>query len=247
MFKSVGYSSAGDYSPPRQAVVERRTCHPYSAQHEYQPGNLITSINRGETLFVERIYEMNNELLGYNLSGGKVLLKVPQNDAQFDCFISLPFTKGVTERETGRTMLILGSNAHHIEAMQNQFEGVLWTKADGEEIKKFGDTIRWINVGDTKNGFFGIDYNPSAPTDAGVARTPEDIQFLSQTLLDYGYDTHKRLFLLKPPYIQERLEGKALRRDGLEHLAEIAKADASKLTKLLKDKSHDIELEEEKR
>jgi hypothetical protein len=128
--------------------------------------------------------------------------------------------------------------------MQGQFEGVLWTKKDEEEIKKFGDTIRWINVGDTKNGFLGVDYNPQAPADAGVARTPEDIQFLSNTLLNYGYDSKKRLFLLKPPYIQERPEGKALRKDGLEHLTQIAKADTGRLARLLRDKAFDIEVEQ---
>jgi hypothetical protein len=130
--------------------------------------------------------------------------------------------------------------------MQHQFEGVVWTKKDDEEIKNFGSTIRWINVGDTKNGFIGIDYNPSANSGTGVAQTAADIQFLSQTLLEYGYDPQKRLFILKPPYIQERPEGKELRKSGLEHLAEIAKVDTSKLTKLLRDKSLDIEIEDRK-
>ncbi|MEK6825682.1 MAG: hypothetical protein AABY00_02765 [Nanoarchaeota archaeon] len=248
VFKSIGYNSSGDYSP-RPAYTPPPQPTPsssYQTQQKSQQGKLIASVGRERILSVERIYNIDNDLLGYNLSGGKVLLRVPKNDKKFDHFISLPFTKGVTERETGRTMLILGSNAHHVEAMQSQFEGVLWTKNDEEEVKRFGNTIRWINVGDTKNGFVGIDYNQQAPEDAGVARTSKDIQFLASTLLDYGYDAQKRLFILKPPYIQERPEGKALRREGLEHLTQIAKADTSRLSKLLRDKSFDIEIEEVK-
>ncbi len=233
------------YAPPHQVVREQTPRQPYQLPQERQEGALVASVGRRDkTLSVESIYRIDVDLLGYNLFGGKVLLRVPQNDLSFDSFIALPFTKGVTERETGRTMLILGSNAHHVEAMGNQFEGVLWTKADGEEIKKFGDTIRWINVGDTKNGFIGVDYNSSAQIDAGVARTSADIQFLSQTLLSHGYDSQKRLFLLKPPYIQERPEGKALRKEGLEHLTEIAKADTTRLAKLLRDRAFDIEVED---
>lgn len=255
MFKSIGYSSSGDYSPraaysprapaPRQTVIEQQAPRESTQpQKKRQKGHLTASVGKERALSVERIYRIDNELLGYNLNGHKVLLRVPQNDRQFDHFISLPFTKGVTERETGRTMLILGSNAHHVEAMQYQFDGVLWTKNDEEDVKQFGNTIRWINVGNTKQGFIGIDYNPRAPQDAGVARTPEDIQFLTNALLQYGYDSKKRLFLLKPPYIQERPEGKVLRKERLECLADITKADAGRLTKLLRDKTYDIEVEE---
>ncbi len=251
VFKSVGYGSSGDYSsrpsysPPQREVIAAPR-QDYQPQKKQQSSDLIVSVGKERRLSVESIYRIDNELLGYNLNGNKVLLRVPQNDKQFDHFVSLPFTKGVTERETGRTMLILGSNAHHVEAMQYQFEGVLWTKKDEEEIKHFGNTVRWINVGDTKNGFVGIDYNPAASLEGGVARTPEDIQFLAKTLLSYGYDAKKRLFLLKPPYIEERPEGKSLRKEGLEHLTEIAKADKSKLAKLLKDKAFDIEVEDVK-
>lgn len=172
-------------------------------------------------------------MLGYNLTGRKVLIRVPQNDPSFEQFVSLPFIKGVTERETGRTMIILGSNAHHIEAMQYQFHGVLWTQSDEEEIKRFGDTIRWINVGDTKNGFIGIDYNPLEVSSAGVAKNAKDIHFLAQTLVEQQFDPKKRLFLLNPPYIREREEGKALRRAGIDILGEIAKSDESGILKII--------------
>ncbi|PIN93416.1 hypothetical protein COU54_03095 [Candidatus Pacearchaeota archaeon CG10_big_fil_rev_8_21_14_0_10_31_24] len=103
---------------------------------------MIASVGTSKGLNVERIYEINNELLGYNLDNKKVLIRVPQNDSEFEQFVYLSFTKGVTERETGRTMLILGSSAHHVEVMSYQFNGVLWTEKDGKEIKLFGDTIR---------------------------------------------------------------------------------------------------------
>ncbi len=119
-------------------------------------------------------------------------------------------------------MLVLGSNAHHIEAMQNQFEGVLWKPDELKEQKVFGNCIRWINVGSERTGFIGLDYNPNAQVAEGVARSYEDITFLAKTLLELNYDPKKRLFLLKPPYIQEREEGKRMRARGLETLADFS-------------------------
>ena len=149
-------------------------------------------------------------------------MKAKQNDRDFDQYIALPFTKGVTERGSGRTLLILGSNAHHIEAMQNQFDGVLWKQEELDELKLFGNCIRWINVGGGKEGFIGLDYNPKATRVEGVATSYQDVQFLAKTLLDQGYDPKKRLFILRPPYIQEREEGKKMREAGLETLADFS-------------------------
>ena len=237
-------STGGEcYSRPTYQAPEPR----YVPQPRLQQGDIVVAAGRGKNSHVEQVYAIDKELCGYHLSSGKVLLRVPQNDTTMEQFIGLSFTKGVTERASGRTMLIIDNNAHHIEAMQHQFDGVLWSRQEESEAKHFGDTIRWINVGDTKNGFIGIDYNPRAPSDAGVARTASDIQFLSQTLLNYGYDEKKRIFLLRPPYINERPEGKALRRKGLSEIAQIAKANASHLAGLLKDQSYDIEITEVRR
>ncbi len=214
VFKSVGYSSSSSSYEPR----------PVCTPSPRAKGDIVATVTSKSITKLENIYAINNEILGYNLDGNKVLIKVPQNDASFEQYISLPFTKGVTQRQTGRTLLILGSNLHHIEAMQNQFDGVLWTTKDAKELKKYGDTIRWINVGDTKNGFIGLDYNPSAHTDAGVATSLSEVKFLATTLLQAGYDQQKRLFLLKPPYIQEREEGKQARKQGLETLLDWTKA-----------------------
>ena len=130
--------------------------------------------------------------------------------------------KGVTERRTGRTLLILGSKAHHGEAMQDQFSNVIWTPKMIEDTKSYGDTIRWISVGDIKNGFIGLDYNPRAKQDDGVATSIEDIRFLAQMLMEFGYNPEKRLFLLKPPYIVESEQGKRMRRERKESLHDFA-------------------------
>ncbi len=239
------WSGAGSY---------RETASIETLPKKRQEGNIIVNVGTKKELSVERIPKIDDNLLGYNLDGKKVLLKVDKNDRLFDYYISLPFTKGVTERETGRTLLIIGSNLHHIAAMQYQFNGVLWTKTDLREVKtpvfhrvyltdgsnidsrntggaqntapavfdKYGDSIRWINVGDTKTGFIGLDYDMGAKHNDGVATNIADVKFLAQTLLDAGYDSKKKLYLLKPPYIEERVEGKKIRLSGIETLIDAA-------------------------
>ena len=127
------------------------------------------------------------------------------------------FSKGVTERGTGRTLVISGSDLHHIEAMKYQFENVFGFYIALESKKKYGDAIRWVNIGDTKDGLIGLDYNPRALPEAGIARDAFDIRFLAYILMMYGFDKKKGLFLLRPPHIEERVEGKQLRMDGLKH------------------------------
>jgi hypothetical protein len=161
-----------------------------------------------------------------------VLMRQPKNGRIFDSYVSLPFAKGVTERETGRTLLILGSNAHHIEAMQGQFSGVVWEKEDEIETKRYGNTLRWINVGDTKHGFIGLDYQPTAKSSDGIANNLEDILFLAKTLVGYGYDDNKKLFLLNPPYIVESDLGKRLRTSNYLTLKDYLNADASYLSRI---------------
>jgi hypothetical protein len=187
-------------------------------------GGVISRNRNAEHL--ERLPVLADELLGYNLEGNLVLVRVAQNERSFDHYVALPFTKGVTERETGRTLLILGSNAHHGEAMQGQFAGAVWPDPLEERVKKYGNTLRWINVGDTREGFIGLDYNPQAEVDAGVAQSFSDIAYLASTLLEQGFDSGKRLYLLKPPYIREREEGAQLRRRGFITLGDYAAKEA---------------------
>ena len=190
-----------------------------------QQGNVIAVVGNsvagrvsrdGRKEHVERLARINDEILAYNLDGRLALMRDRKNDRQFDRFIAMPFTKGVTERESGRTLVILGSSAHHIEAMQGQFNGVVWTGKDIDETKKYGSTIRWINVGNTREGFIGLDYNPLSARDAGTATSMKDVSFLARTLIGYGYDKNKKLYLLNPPYITEREEGKSLRARGFQ-------------------------------
>lgn len=171
----------------------------------------------------ERIIRIDDNILGYNLNGKMCLIRAKKNDREFDCYLAMPFTKGVTERLTGRTMLILGSNAHHGDAMRGQFEGVIWNPELEEESKRYGNTVRWINVGNLREGFIGFDYNPGASFNAGVATSIEDIKFLASALLEFGYDPKKKLFLLKPPYIQESEYGKRIREKGYRNLGDFAK------------------------
>jgi len=95
-----------------------------------------------------------------------------------------------------------------------------------------------LDIGDAASGFVGMDDKPGKTAERGVATSPEDIVFLAKVLLEYGYDPHKRLFVLQPPYIQERIEGKVLRRSGLTNLGDFARADIGKLEKVLGDIHH---------
>jgi len=207
----------------------------YSAQ-EYEPkprasGNLVGLIGKNSRSqpsrdrskeHLEKLVRIDDNLLGYNLDGKICLVKCKQNESKFDVYIGMPFVKGVTERISGRTLLILGSNAHHIEAMQNQYSGVVWDKDGQKETKKYGDTIRWINVGDTQNGFIGLDYDPNSLSSAGVANTLDDVKFLAGALMEFGFDAEKRLFLLDPPYIVESSDGQYNRARGLVKLRDYA-------------------------
>ena len=199
------------FKPASWSVTRERTSKPLDPL-PLLPGNLICLVER----HIERLPCIDNSVLSYNLTDGRILVKMNQNEPQFDLYVGLPFTKGVTERKTGRTELIIGSSAHHIDAMQQQFAGVVWDE------KQYGDSIRWINVGTTHSGFIGLDYNPQAKENAGVAKSLDDVQFLSRTLLAYGYEKQKKLFLLKPPYIQEQEQGKIYREQGLTTLGEYA-------------------------
>ena len=212
---------------------QRRTIQQPQARPR-QGGDLVALVGKTEQQRVstdrhkehlERITRINDDVLGYNLDGKLMLMRYAQNDREFDLYATLPFVKGITERETGRTLLILGSNAHHIEAMQGQFSGAVWTTKEHEELKKYGNTIRWINVGDTKEGFIGLDYNSQARATDGVALNYQDLHFVAEILLQFGYSPQKKLFVLQPPYIVERAEGKEFRKQGLETLADYAKKD----------------------
>lgn len=224
VYKSIGFGG-GDVREPCRIIPARAS------------GSLIAKVgsakngrpcSAGREEHVERLLELDNEILGYNLDGRMCLMRARKNDRKFDCFLSMPFTKGVTERKTGRTMLILGSSSHHGEAMQGQFEGVMWTPETEEENKRYGDTIRWINVGKLKEGFVGLDYNPRAPAHAGVATSIEDIKFLANALIEFGYNPQKKLFLLKPPYIVESEDGKSLRSQGYKTIEDFTKYSGGK-------------------
>lgn len=200
------------------------------APRPYQEGGLIALVGKpegrkpsrqGRMEIVERMPTIDDNLLGYNLEGRQVLLRCVQNERDFDLYVAMPFVKGVTERGSGRTMMIIGSTAHHIEAMQGQFNGTVWDLESG--VKEYGNTMRWINVGKTKEGFIGLDYNVKAEANLGVARSLDDVRFLAEMLLELGYDPAKKLFLLEPPYIREREEGKKFRADGYVTLQDYVK------------------------
>lgn len=169
----------------------------------------------------ENLYTLNEDTLLSNIGAGRILVKYIKNDPEFNEYVSLPFTKGVTERDTGRTMLIIGSKCHHIEAMRGQFDGVAWN--EDKDQYEYGNTVRWINVGGLRDGFIGLDFYPTARQNDGVATTYEDIKFVSQALLGFGYDQNKRLFVLNPPYVNESDFGKEMRKAGFETLKDYAR------------------------
>lgn len=233
------HTFGGVYGSSSSELLPPRNC---SGTRPYQRGDSIVLVGKIEGRrpsrdfqreHLERIPKFDDELFGYNLEGRMLLLRQPKNDREFDSYVSLPFAKGVTERETGRTLLILGSNAHHIEAMQGQFSGVIWHKTDQKEVKKYGDTLRWINVGNTKYGFIGLDYKPAAKKEDGVANSLDDIIFLAKTLIELGYDSNKKLYLLNPPYIAESDLGKKLRAGKYFLLKDYICGEKENLSKIL--------------
>ncbi|MBI2667060.1 hypothetical protein HYX13_05600 [Candidatus Woesearchaeota archaeon] len=228
VFKSVGWGG-GDYrapAPVQRTSRQRQERDIVAYVGSVQPREGKTRQGKtdakkqastsSDTEWTERLTTLNNGLFGYNTEAGRVLLRVTHNDRKFDEYIGLPFTKGVTERETGRTMIMLATTAHHGEAMQNQFDGALWD----EKEKSYGNCIRWLNVGDLREGFIGLDYQPHAKRNAGVATSVEEVSFLAKTLMQYGFNERTRLYLLQPPHVMESTEGIALRKRGLERLVD---------------------------
>ncbi len=161
---------------------------------------------------------ITDEMLQFNERDGRILIRYPLNDRSFDVYIGMPFTKGVTERGTGRTELLVGTKEHHIDAMIGQFDGAAYG-----EPHRYGDCVRWFNVGTLNQGFLGLEYNKTTTPEGGVARTGEDVRFLASTLLRYGFDPRKRVFLLTPPYVRESEAGKRLRQSGSKTLEDYAK------------------------
>ncbi len=222
VWKSVGYGGS-DYQ--REEVVR----HPVVIPQQRNPAPITAYVGKStpnekhrNSGCIESVPSIDDDILCYNAEPGFVLVRLKENDRKFDKYVRLPFTKGVTERETGRTLLILGDLAHHGEAMQGQFDVAADPYAPG--IKKFGNTLRWINVGGINEGFIGLDYRGQAESHEGVAISDEDVAFLANTLLQYGFDPHKRLYLLQPPYIKESDKGKQLRAGGLETLLDWSKS-----------------------
>ncbi len=228
VFKSDWRGGGVSYEPPREIY------RPPVVREEGRLVALVGRIEGGEVSRsrrlerVERLYKIDGNLLGYNLDGRRVLMRCERNDRAFDMYIEMSFMKGVTERETGRTLMIAGSTAHHIEAMDGQFNGVMWEPENNVQV--FGNAVRWINVGDMKSGFIGLDYRVEAAVTEGVARELRDVKFLAQTLCELGYDGKKQLFLLNPPYIVEREEGRKLRAAGFVTLLDYVKKELPKIS-----------------
>ena len=133
VWKSIGCD--GDYGRAKALPAER----PKSRQS----GGLIALVGNVEKHrpsityekeWMERLTTLSEDMFLYNREAGRILMKVSSNSAKFDQYVGLPFTKGITERETGRTELILGSAAHHGEAMQGQYDGILWNPTEKNTV-----------------------------------------------------------------------------------------------------------------
>ncbi len=195
------------YDEPERKIAPRKVAAPV-VEKPRQQGVVIAQVGPGSEIShersreqVENVHRIDNELLNHN-GGRRTLLYCANNDRAFDQYIGLPFTKGMTERETGRTMLITGSNAHHGEVMGGQFDHVHWDP-ENKDLLSYGALIRWINVGDAATGFVGLDYNHRAGQNDGVATSLDDIASLAERLIDFGLGDRKKLFLLQPPHLQE--------------------------------------------
>ena len=190
-------------------------------------------VKASRTGYVETEQRITDELLGFNAAKGLVFVRVPGNSRDFDQYVAMPFTKGVTDKSDGRTMLIVGDWTHHGEAMQGQYA------CDPDPYKNlkgkgFGNAIRWINVGRNKQGFLGLDYNPSAGKNIGMARSLAEVQNLCTALYHFGIAPEKPVRLLECPSITESVDGRVLREkqhlDTIEDWLE-ADLDAIKLPK----------------
>ena len=179
-------------------------------------GKQAKKVKASLTGHLENELKITDDLLGYNAAKGIVLIRVEDNSRDFDIFVGMPFTKGVTDKTTGRTMLITGDYTHHGEAMQGQYDcdPEPYRNFDG---KGFGNVIRWINVGTGKQGFLGLDYNPDARPNAGMALTIDEVQNLCKALTSFGMTAEKYVRLLEVPHIKESGQGRILR---VEHKLE---------------------------
>jgi len=178
---------------------------------------------------LERELCIADNILGYNSAKGIVFMRIPENNRSFDVYIGMPFTKGATDKKTGRTILIIGDRTHHGQAMQGQFE------CDPNPYKEFkgkgfGNALRWINVGMGKEGFLGLDYSPKAPTYSGLATKLEDVKFVCNALYNFGMNSEKPVRLLESPYVKESLDGKLLREQHkLNTIEDWVEADVNKI------------------
>lgn len=221
----------------RMYTPEGYTITPAVRKQEHNPAKLLAYVGNapkgkdakpGLTGKVEREYRITDELLGYNAGKGVIFMRLEDNSRKFDVYVQMPFTKGVTDKKTGRTMLITGDWTHHGEAMQGQYD------CDKEPYKLkdkgFGPVIRWVNIGVGITGFLGLDYDPKSQLNSGLARSLEEIQYLCKNLEGFGMVPEKPVRLLEAPYIKESLDGKLLREQHkLNTIEDWVKADVGKI------------------
>lgn len=143
--------------------------------------------------------------------------KVKENDSQFDRFVGQTYIKGMTHRNDGRTIIILGKD-HHGTAGQGYFN-MDPQPYENKTGKGFGDLVRWGHLGDSlDDGAILVDFEMDANTSAGVTRTPQEVQQLLRWLSNYHFNSGKEVYLTESARIYEPGFGTAVRSMGIRTL-----------------------------
>lgn len=145
--------------------------------------------------------------------------QVEENDRQFDRFIGQTYIKAMTNRNDGRTVIILGKD-HHGTAGQGYFD-IDSDPYKNETGKGFGDLVRWGHLGNNiGDGVLLVDFEREANSVAGVARTPQEVQQLLRWLQNYRFDSSKQVYLTESARIYEPEFGKGIRLAGIKTLGD---------------------------
>ncbi len=158
-------------------------------------------------------------IIGLQKTIGCEYKPVGENDRQFDGFVGQTYIKGMTNRNDGRTVIILGKD-HHGTAGLGYFD-IDQDPYKNETGKGFGDLVRWGHLGDSiDEGILLVDFEMDVDPVAGVARTPQEVQQLLKWLQDYRFDSSKQVYLTESARIYEPEFGRAIRSVGIKTLGD---------------------------
>lgn len=167
----------------------------------------------------ENAIKFYNTLISLQKEIGCAYKKIEENDPQFDKFIGQTYIKAMTDRNDGRTVVILGKD-HHGMASQGYFD-IDPDPYENKTGKGLGNLLRWGHLGDNiEDGILLVDFELGANNLLGVTRTPQEIQQLLRLLQSYKLDSKKQVYLTESSRIYEPEFGKAIRSMGIKTFGE---------------------------